>query len=238
MRTAATKAIALDPNLAEAHNTMAMIRFSDWDWAGAEQERQRALALTAEGGLAGVNTLTISGRHAEAIAVAEHAVKIDPLSLIAHSQYGTVLYFGRRYEDALAATKRALELEPRNSEAMIILGFIYQALGRPQEALAVFDGPELRESPYMALAYAWLGRRDDALRVLDRLEKGAGAFDLQAMALAYVVLGDKERGFEWLTRAFDQRSGYVPFANVLPGFDPIRFDPRFKALVARLKLPQ
>ena len=238
MRTAATKAIALDPNLAEAHNTMAMIRFSDWDWAGAEQERQRALALTAEGGLAGVNTLTISGRHAEAIAVAEHAVKIDPLSLIAHSQYGTVLYFGRRYEDALAATKRALELEPRNSAAMIILGLIYQALGRPQEALAVFDGPELRESPYMALAYAWLGRRDDALRVLDRLEKGAGAFDLQAMALAYVVLGDKERGFEWLTRAFDQRSGYVPFANVLPGFDPIRSDPRFKALVARLKLPQ
>jgi hypothetical protein len=57
------------------------------------------------------------------------------------------------------------------------------------------------------------------------------------MAISYFALGDKDRGFEWLTKAFDQRSGYVPWANVLPAFDGVRSDPRFKALVARLKLP-
>ena len=151
---------------------------------------------------------------------------------------GTTLYLARKYEDALAPLKRALELEPLNYPAMIILGLVYQALAKPQDALAVFDRPEFRESPYIAATYARLGRRDDALRVLGHLEKGGGTFDLLAMALAYVALGDKERAFEWLTRAFDQRSGYVPYANVSPDFDPIRSDPRFKALIARLKLPQ
>jgi tetratricopeptide (TPR) repeat protein len=139
--------------------------------------------------------------------------------------------------DALAPTKRAIELEPRNYAAMVILGHVYEALDRPQEALAVFDRPEFRESPYIAETYASLGRRDDAIKVLNRLAERGDALNPQAMAAAYVTLGDKERGIEWLTKAFDQRSGYVSFANVLPALDPIRSDPRFKALVARLKLP-
>jgi hypothetical protein len=104
--------------------------------------------------------------------------------------------------------------------------------------LALFvDRPEFRESPYIARAYALLGRRDDALRVLNNLVKRGGAFDLQEIAIAYFALGDVDRGFEWLTKAFDQRSGYVPWAKVSPAFDEIRSDPRFQALVARLKLP-
>ena len=63
----------------------------------------------------------------------------------------------------------------------------------------------------------WLGRRDDALRVLNGLVKRGGAFDLQEMAIAYFALGDKDRGFEWLTKAFDQRAGYVPCGERQPG---------------------
>jgi len=98
-------------------------------------------------------------------------------------------------------------------------------------------GHIFRDSPYLADAYAQLGRRDEALRVLNGLAKRGGPVDLQQMAIAYVALGDKERALEWLTKAFDQRSGFVPFANVIPAFDPIRSDPRFKALMARLNLP-
>ena len=118
-----------------------------------------------------------------------------------------------------------------------MLGLTYEALGKPDEALAVFDRPEFRESPYIAKVYARLGRRDEARRVLNGLGKRGKPLELQGMAVAYFALGDKDRGFEWLTKAFDQRVGYVSAANVNPEFDGIRDDPRFKALVARLNLP-
>jgi hypothetical protein len=72
---------------------------------------------------------------------------------------------------------------------------------------------------------------------LNGVVKRGGAIDLQVMAIAYFALGDNDRGFEWLTKAFDQRSGFISMAKFSPLFDGIRDDPRFKALVARLKLP-
>jgi len=236
-RTAAAKAIELDPNLAEAHQAMGVINASDWDWAGAEREFRRAIALNPEVDSSLSSLLTITGRHAEAIALVERVVKVDPLSAQAQDRLGTTLYFARRYQDAVASVKRAIELEPRSYLAMQMLGSVYEALARPQEALALFDRSEFRESPYIAEAYARLGRRDDALRVLNGLVKRGGAVDLQGMAGAYFALGDNDRGFEWLTKGFDTRAGYVPFLNVAPAFDGVRSDPRFKALVARLKLP-
>src|SRR6185436_1548434 len=94
--------------------------------------------------------LTITGRHAQAIAVGEHAAKVDPLSASTQGSLGIVLFFARRFDDALAQLKRTLELEPR-AAAILTLGATYETLGKPQEALAVYDrSDELRESPYMA----------------------------------------------------------------------------------------
>jgi tetratricopeptide (TPR) repeat protein len=237
MRTAAARAIALDQDLSEAHAAMALIKFGDWNWAGAEQESRRALALNPDVDSHLDMVLKATGRHDEAVALGEHAVRVNPLSAEAHRDYGNALYFARRYQDAVSAQKRAIELEPRSRAAMLILGAAYEALGRPQEALAVFDRPGFRETPNIAEAYARLGRRDDALRVLNRLAMRGGPVDLQEMAIAYFALADKDRGFEWLTKAFDKRAGFVSAANIHPAFDGIRDDPRFKALVARLKLP-
>ena len=235
-RTAALKAIDLDPNLGEAHAAMAGLKFDEWDWMGAETEAQRALELNYVDEYY-PSLLTITGRHAQAIAAAEHAAKVDPLSPIKQNTFGIVLYNARRYDDALSPLKRSLDLDPGNYAATLMLGAVSEVLGKPQEALALFDHPEFRESPYIARAYALLGRRDEALKILNGLIQRGGAFDLHEVAIAYFALGDKDRGFEWLTRAFDQRSGYVPWARVQPAFDGIRDDPRFKALVARLKLP-
>jgi eukaryotic-like serine/threonine-protein kinase len=238
MRTAAAKAIELDANLAEVHVAMAVIKFSDWDWAGAEHEARRAIGLGPEVSILLPNLLILTGRHnVEAIAAIEHAVRIDPMSSQAQYTHGVVLYLARRYEDALAPLKRAIELEPRNYPAVVALGAVYVALDQPQKALAVYDRAEFRESPYIAWTYALLGRRDDALRVLNGVVKRGEASDPEALAVAYFAMKDKERGFEWLAKAFDQRSGFVPYANVQPAFEGVRDDPRFKALVARLKLP-
>jgi eukaryotic-like serine/threonine-protein kinase len=237
MRAAAAQAIALDPNLSQAHAAMALINLADWEWAGAEQEARRAIALDPDVNSSLVTLLNITGRHAEAIALSERAVRLNPLSAEAHRLYGNVLFWARKYEDAVSRQKRALDLEPHHLGAMSILGAAYEMLGRPQESLAVYERSELRESPQIARVYARLGRREDALRVLNGLVKRGRPLDLQAMAIAYFALDDNERGFEWLTKAFDQRSGFISAANVNPGLDGVRSEPRFKALVARLKLP-
>jgi tetratricopeptide (TPR) repeat protein len=215
---------------------MSIIKYFDWDWSGAELEARRAIALNPDSLTPLSNLLTITGRHVDAIAESERTVKVDPLFSAAHYIHGTDLYFARRYQDAMAPLKRAIELEPRYWGAAIMLANTYEALGKPEQALRVYDRPEFRESPYIARTYALLGRRDEALRVLSGVAK-RGTIDLYPMAVAYFALGDKDRGFEWLTKAFDQRSAFVYAARVEPRLDGVRDDPRFKALVARLKLP-
>ena len=101
---------------------------------------------------------------------------------------------------------------------MVMLGVAYEALGKPQEALAVFDRPEFRESPYIAgLRPAGAARR--CAQGPERSRQARRSVRPSRLALAYFALGDKDRGFEWLTKAFDQRSGYVPWAKVYPAFD-------------------
>jgi serine/threonine protein kinase/tetratricopeptide (TPR) repeat protein len=236
-QTAARRAIELGPNLGDAHEAMYLLKFFDWDWATAETEGRRALELNPEFEGPFTNYLMIHGRHAEAITVAHHALKIDPLSSRAQFFYGAVLYFARKYEEALAPLKRAIELEPRSYGPILLLGAVYDMMGNPQQALAVYDRPEFRESPSIAWTYALLGRRGDALKILNSLVRHKDAsFDFQETAIAYFALGDRDRGFEWLTKAFDQRAFYVAWAKVQPAFDGIRDDPRFKALEARLRL--
>jgi len=89
----------------------------------------------------------------------------------------------------------------------------------------------------MATALADAGRRREALSMLARLEPKASPFDYLGFARAYASLGDKDRAFAWLTRAFDERGAYIQFANEAPMYDVFKGDPRFKALLARLDLP-
>ena len=174
------------------------------------------------------------GRFPEAVAHGERAAKINPFSWLVQYNYGLVLRMARRYDEAASHYRRAIELEPQNLRAYINLAQVHQATGRFEDALAVLDRAEFRTSPVLAVAYALAGKRTEALRTLSLVKPGSDALGL---ASVYFALGDNDRGFEWLTRAFDQRDGRVRSAKVNPRYDAVRSDPRFQALVARLNIP-
>ena len=118
-----------------------------------------------------------------------------------------------------------------------MLSLTYQELGVPEQALALLDRPEFHPSAELALAYASLGRRTDALSTIAALERQRAALDGVTIAATYFTLEDKETGFHWLTRAFDERQLRARFVKVCPIFDSVRSDPRFTALVDTLKIP-
>jgi tetratricopeptide (TPR) repeat protein len=240
MRSAVLKALELDPNLAEAHVRMGDVKSDDWDWTGAEREYQRALGLNPQldTGRDYPTLLSAMGRHERAIVIAERLVRINPVDPNAHFAYAMTLFFAGKLTESLTPFQRALALESGYFPARLMVGVIHQQTGKLQEALAIFEGPDFQGSAYLALTYAFQERRADALKVLNSLIKQGGGPDFQEVALVYFALGDKDRGFEWLTRAFDQRQSYIRWAKVNPVFsESVRADPRFKKLVARLNLP-
>ena len=167
----------------------------------------------------------------------EHGAKVNPLSAALEVQYGLALYYARRYDEAVARFQRAIELEPQNVGPFGLLAQVYGKMGRAQEALALLDRPEFRGSPALGLAYALAGRRAEALEVVRRLTTPESNPDSIGLARIYLVLGDKDHGFEWLTKAFDARHNLAMATKFSPLFDDVRSDPRFQALVARLKIP-
>jgi len=237
MRQSAQKAIELDPSLAEGHAALASIKFDDWDWQGTLDEYEKAYALNPDSidvcGCYG-NVLAAFGRFDDAIRIVEHAISVNPLSTDLRFNYGLVLYMTRRYADAERQLLRALELEPRNVGARAFLSLTYVQMGRLQDALAQADRPELQASGTLGTLYGRLGRRDDALKVTSRINPTINPFDIGQIHLA---LGDRDQGFTWIGKAIDQRQGFARWMNVAPSFDAVRSDPRFVALVARMKLP-
>jgi tetratricopeptide (TPR) repeat protein len=178
--------------------------------------------------------LGVTGRFSEAVVLGERAAKVNPFSTLAQFNYGLVLRGARKYDEAASHARRAIELDPQNFNAYVLLAQIQAAAGRFEDALAVLDRAEFRTSPELAVAFALAGKRTEALRILSLIKPESNSY---GVASVYFALGDNDRGFEWLTRAFDERGGPARGANVNPRFDRVRSDPRFQALVARLNLP-
>jgi TolB-like protein/DNA-binding winged helix-turn-helix (wHTH) protein/thioredoxin-like negative regulator of GroEL len=236
----ARKAVALDDHLAEAHAALAAASFEAWDWDGTQREFERALALypnsedaCASYGLA----LSAFGRHDEAVAWAGRFAARNPVSAALHVNYAVVLINARRYAEAERHLKLALELEPQSYGAPLALAQVYALTGRAEQALALLSTPPFAGSSVHASMYAAAGRRGEALAIVQRIERNPVPRDLFAIANVYFLIGDADRGFEWMERAVSKRLGYVRWMNVHPAFDPWRSDPRFAALVRQLRLP-
>lgn len=248
-RTAAQKALELDPTLAEPHASLAYIRFYyDWDSKGAEQEFQRALVLNPNYTTAHhwySVYLTAMGRPAEAMAEIQKAQNLDPLSPAIQTDIGFQLYYSRQYDEAIRHLTSTLEMNPNLPLAHLWLGRSYQEKGRYAEALAEFAQAEkvMRNWPVtiaargMALGLA--GKNQEARKVLTELRELAKKRYVTAygVALVYAGLGGKDQAFVWLQRGVKERTHWLVWTKLDPRWKGLRDDSRFEELLRRVGLP-
>jgi TolB-like protein/DNA-binding winged helix-turn-helix (wHTH) protein/Tfp pilus assembly protein PilF len=247
-RTAALKSLELDDTVGEAHNSLAAITADYyWDWAEAEGHFKRAVALNPNyaTALKGYSFyLALMGRFTEALDFAERARHVDPVSVDAQLNVGVILYFARRYDDAIVAINEALDLAPDFGQAHVLLGRIYVAKGMPDRAVAALERAEalLGRRPDVltphAYALARAGRSLEARMMLDRLREFAKPRTPAPIrvAMVHIALGETDRAFEWLQKALEARDWQMGLLNVEPAFDVLRSDQRFAGLVERVGL--
>jgi TolB-like protein/Flp pilus assembly protein TadD len=247
-KSAVARALEFDSTLAEAHASLAHIRFEfDHDWDGAEREYRRAIELnpsyaTAHHWYGGF--LSGMGRHDEALREAEAARSLDPLSRIVQTWMGLRYYFARRDSAAIAEYRKALELEPSFAPAHWHLGWAYAQVGRPADAVTeaeralALDSSDLVYLASVGHAYAVAGRGRDARSILARLESAAATRHVSAyhVAAIHIALGDTNAGLDWLERALAEQSPWIGYLLVDPRVDPVRRQPRFRALLQKAHL--
>ena len=250
VKAAAQRSLELDETRPEAHASLADAKFYfDWDWAGAEREYRRAIELNpgyATGHQWYSEFLVAMGRHEEAVAEARRAYELDPLSLPVNLNVGWVFYRARQQDRAIEQFRKTLELDQNFSPAHFFLGHAYEQKGMYEEALAEFQkaislsGRNPRLLSVLGHGYAVSGRTQEAMKVYDELgemEKKSYVPSYH-FALIHAGLGNKDRAFEWLERAYEERSVYLVFLNADPRLDGLRPDPRFADLLRRVGLPR
>jgi TolB-like protein/Tfp pilus assembly protein PilF len=247
-RAAAERAIALDDHLAEAHTSLAAVMTDyDWDWDGADREYRRAIELnpnyvTAHSWYA--EQLSRMGRHDDAVAEARRAGELDPLSLASSMIVSWILYFARRYDEALEQGRLTLEIERDYATVHRIMGWAYEETGAYDAAIAAHrQAAELTDRQpnflgQLGRACALAGKQREARDVLAQLMEASKRIYVSALdiSIIHMALGEEDRAFDWLERAYDERADHLPYLKVNPRLDPLRGDPRFKDLQRRMGL--
>jgi serine/threonine protein kinase/tetratricopeptide (TPR) repeat protein len=247
-RKAAERGLSLDESVAELHTSLGWIhRLFDWDWPAAERECLRSVQLNpgyAFGRSRYALLLSGMGRHEEAIAEAERAHELDPLNLLTYTVVGDTLFFARRFDRSVASYRKCLELDPTFGAAHTDLARSLEQLGRADEAVEEFvrgtTGPDgvARPSSGLAILYARAGRMDEARATLEALKALAQKEFVSPYGIAsyYAIIGDHERALDWLEKAYSERDGTLVWLKVHPRLDGLRGEPRFRDLLARLRL--
>jgi len=248
-KTAALKALEIDDGFAEAHVSLAWVRFNyDWDWPGAEKEFKRAIELNPGYATAhhwySIHLATL-GRSDEGLAEANRALELDPLSIMINFNVAVPHYYGRRFDQAIEQYRKTIDMDPNFPIPHWALGRAYTAKGIYREAIAELEkysaltGGSSRALAALGNAHARSGDHREALRVLEELNAISKQRYVPShhFAWVYIGLGDKDQAFAWLEKAYEERSSYLTWLKVDPVFDPLRSDPRFADLMRRVGLP-
>jgi tetratricopeptide (TPR) repeat protein len=246
-KAAAARALALDSTLGYAHATLGLIQQSEWDWRGAEQSFRRAIAIDPSYATAHqwyAEYLSALGRHREALAEADTAVALDPLSSIIRTDKGGDLVRARRYDAAIAVLRAAIDVDPGFAALHNYLGWAYSAKGMYAEAVAESDTTARLSRRRLgmgrlAYTYALSGKRDSALQIIRELSDRSRHEYVPSFqfVMAYTGLGDRVQAFRWLNKAVDMREPFPGSAMLTdPLLDSLRSDPQYGRLLARMGL--
>jgi eukaryotic-like serine/threonine-protein kinase len=243
-KAAASKAIALDDSLAEAHAALAYSHAAEWDWLGSQKEFQRALELnpgyvTALYQYAYI--LSMVGDQKESIALAQQALQLDPLSPVVMYRAGRVYFHARDYGKAAAEFRRILELNPNDPLGTYGLALVLRAQGKFDDAIRYVKRENFQQGFDLASTYAAEGRKEEARRQLTdcvlRLRQQKSYIRPGWVAEVYASLGDNDDAIKWLELGFQEHDDFLALLKVWPAFDGLRSDPRFQALVRRMNFP-
>jgi tetratricopeptide (TPR) repeat protein len=250
-KEAALKALELDDTLAEGHASIGMIKaLYDWDWSGSEKEFKRAIELNPNyvSSHQGYGILlALIGRLNEAMAEEKRALQIDPLSAVVNGSLAVTQYEARQYDQSIEQNRKTLELNEYYVVARLGLGLAYLQKSMHREGIAELEKSfqmlpaNVQVLSDLGYAYAIVGRRVDAQKVLDKLDDLSKQQYVPAGSRAkiYMGFGDRDKALEWLEKGYDERSiaSTVPgMIKVDPVFDPLRSDPRFTNLLRRMNL--
>jgi TolB-like protein/DNA-binding winged helix-turn-helix (wHTH) protein/Flp pilus assembly protein TadD len=244
-REAALRAVRADPQLAEAQFALAYVQWLlDWDWPTAETGMRTAITLNPSYALAHVmlgHLLSQSGRHNEAREMTQRGQALDPLDPLVHAMSSQVAYQAGDYTEALERAQVAIGIDAEFWIGHVMRGQALQQVGQLDRALEAFtttgrfSNHNSKAMSFRGYLLAAAGRTSEAREVLRTLEglSREKYVPPYAMALVTLGLGDKDATFEWLERAFTARDVHLIFLTADPKWDPLRPDPRFKALLAK-----
>ncbi len=249
IRSAAQRAIELDPTLAEPHAALAALKeLADWDWAGAEAEYRKAIGLNPNDTTSHhwyALLLQNLGRLKEALAEIEKALVLDPASPQINANHADILIDMHRYDDALALLNGLIAANPEFPVYYGTRGNLYWRLGN-QDASVADRAMEMKKNgrPEWAEAFA-SGYREAKLKgactaLIEMLKNDSQREYLSPneMARYYGLMGDRDHTFEWLEKGYAQRSSRMEYLKTEDYLEPFHSDPRYIDLLKRMGLPQ
>jgi TolB-like protein/DNA-binding winged helix-turn-helix (wHTH) protein len=246
---AAERAVQLDETLSDAHAALGYSKlYYTWDWAGAENELKRAIALNPSSEVAHhwfSHYLLSVGRVADSLEESQRAIQVAPVDPLINVHLAWHYLYARNYNEAIAESRRVQGMDLPPYGGYLFGGWALEQQGKYPEAIDWFkkamvsSGQVSHCRSALGHAYGISGDKAHARQVLDELRTMATrqyvpSYDI---ALVYLGLGDKEEAYRWLEKAFDERSAWMVYLNMDSRLDRLRSEPRFKELVRKVGLP-